>query len=339
MRPDFAAAYNNLGVTLEGQRHWEEAADNYRKAISLSPGNGAAHNNLGNVLNELGQFDAAIASYARAIELDESAVFKANFVQCIKNHTFTEATARIRNFAARAISEPWAYKSALTKVGISLLKTDRDIGELIDRASHSWPTRMTERELFGPSGPTILSNDVLLRALLENAPVTDVAMERFLTMARQVVLDQALSAEIEPDAARNGEAFYCALARQCFINEYVFSHTEPELARATVLRERLITALQSGSDVPARWVVAAAAYFPLHSIPGAEALLARAFPEAMAKLLAQQIAEPLEERRDRAAIPQTHQGRRGRVQHRSTPVRGKPVSAMGQAAAMRSRSD
>ena len=57
-------------------------------------------------------------------------------------------------------------------------------------------------------------------------------------------------------------AFHSALARQCFINEYVFFHTEDEIARAAVLREALDQALEAGRPVPPAWVMAVAAYFP-----------------------------------------------------------------------------
>ena len=51
------------------------------------------------------------------------------------------------------------------------------------------------------------------------------------------------------------------------------------------------------------WLVAVAAYLPLHSLPGAEALLDRSWSPAVAALLTQQVREPLEERLARSFIP------------------------------------
>jgi len=94
-------------------------------------------------------------------------------------------------------------------------------------------------------------------------------------------------------------AFCCALARQCFINEYVFACSEEEEKRAHELRDRLTAALQSDKPVPPLWPVAVAAYEPLHGVPTVDALLARSWPDPLAALFRQQIAEPREEMRIR----------------------------------------
>ena len=103
--------------------------------------------------------------------------------------------------------------------------------------------------------------------------------------------------------------FYCALARQCFINEYIFGliPTE-EFDQAQALRDRLAAAVASGLPVPPVWLPAVAAYFPLISLTARNApcrgaagsLLARCRESA---LLVQQVHEPLEERRYRSLIP------------------------------------
>ena len=107
------------------------------------------------------------------------------------------------------------------------------------------------------------------------------------------------SAADEPSAL----GFYCALARQCFINEYVFDALDAEWETARRLRDLLVAALESSSPVPVLWPVAVASYFPLHSVPGADALLERNWPDSVTGLLVQQLREPAEERRIRASIP------------------------------------
>ncbi|HSI22508.1 MAG TPA: tetratricopeptide repeat protein [Methylophilaceae bacterium] len=67
--PGTMLAYNVLGVALEGQRKFEEAAVWYRKALSLNPGLAELHFNLGVVLSNLGKLDDAITSYKRAAAL------------------------------------------------------------------------------------------------------------------------------------------------------------------------------------------------------------------------------------------------------------------------------
>src|SRR6185295_2496065 len=90
------------------------------------------------------------------------------------------------------------------------------IEEPIRRAEAAWPTLPPARELFGPSGLAAVANERLLRWLLESGPICDLSLERFLTATRAALLEVVESETIEGDQLR----FACALARQCFINEY-----------------------------------------------------------------------------------------------------------------------
>ncbi len=58
-----------------------------------------------------------------------------------------------------------------------------------------------------------------------------------------------------------------------------------------------------GGPVSPLWIAAVAAYFPLSSLPSAQALPARTWPDSINALLQQQVAEPLEEREYRSRIP------------------------------------
>jgi cytochrome c-type biogenesis protein CcmH/NrfG len=301
LRPDFTGTLTNLGNALQAQGKSDEAADCYRKTLALDPTNAAAYNNLGNVLSEGGLNGAALASYRRALELEETPELKANFALCIRKIDSIEADAGLRRLLTRAMAESWARPSDLAKASIGLIRADPVIRECIERASQAWPARLGAQTLYGPAGLTACANDFLLLDLLESAQVCDLALERFLTTARHAMVDAAM------EAARDGLddkvlAFYCAIARQCFINEFVFSSTESESSRASGLRDRLVAALQSGDAVSALSVAATASYFPLSSLPRAATLQDRSWPAPVAALLRQQIAEPLEEQRCRDAI-------------------------------------
>lgn len=67
--PGALILHNVLGVALEGQRKFDEAAVWYRKALALDPGIAELHFNLGVVLGHLGKLEDAIASYKRAAGL------------------------------------------------------------------------------------------------------------------------------------------------------------------------------------------------------------------------------------------------------------------------------
>jgi uncharacterized protein (TIGR02466 family) len=67
--PDLLIAHNLLGVALEGQGKFAEAAECYRKTLKVEPRVAEIHFNLGAALANLGRTEEAIASYRRAIEL------------------------------------------------------------------------------------------------------------------------------------------------------------------------------------------------------------------------------------------------------------------------------
>ena len=80
IKPDFAAAHNNLGAALvknqrgdNGARRQNGAVDeaiaHYRRALQINPDFAQAHGNLGTALLLKGQMDEAIAHYQKALEI------------------------------------------------------------------------------------------------------------------------------------------------------------------------------------------------------------------------------------------------------------------------------
>jgi SAM-dependent methyltransferase len=128
--------------------------------------------------------------------------------------------------------------------------------------------------------------------------VSDGDVERVLTAARRTLLDAAARDEelAVPD-------FCSALARQCFINEYVFAQTDAERAEVSRLSAALDARLGTGGDFPMAWPMAVAAYMPLHALWRASQLMDRRWPDPVTQIVVQQIREPLEERAIRVSLP------------------------------------
>jgi 2-polyprenyl-3-methyl-5-hydroxy-6-metoxy-1,4-benzoquinol methylase len=168
-------------------------------------------------------------------------------------------------------------------------------------------------------------------------PVIEIELERYLTAARAALLELAVGAV----SAQTDDvlAFFCALARQCFINEYAFDETAKEAGQAQHLREALDAALAAGTPVPPLWPVAVASFLPLHALKHAQLLLQRDWPAALNALLDQQLREPLQEQELRASIPaltriEDEVSRKVRAQYEAMPYprwvkaapTGRPVS-------------
>ena len=332
-------AHFNRGNVLAHLRRHDEALASYDRALAINRRYADALNARGHVLLELGRIEGAIANLEEALALapdqlgglgrmvdtlvargqairalpavvralaaekagEETAEAKALFVQCVRNRQLTSDSGEVRAFVLRALSEPWDRPADLAVPATSLVKLNPAVKECCARAARAWPARLTVEDLSGRLAA--IADDELLRVLLETAPVCDVELERCLTGLRSILLEAAR--EAPATATEDGLfRFCCALARQCFINEYVFDATADELDRAQVLHRRLAAAAASGAPVPPLWVVVVAAYLPLHSLPGADALLARSWPASLAAVLTQQVGEPLQERRARDSIVQ-----------------------------------
>ena len=69
MKPDFSEAHYNLGITLREMGRLKESETFYLEAIALKSDYAEAHNNLGITLREMGRLDEAEVSYRRATVL------------------------------------------------------------------------------------------------------------------------------------------------------------------------------------------------------------------------------------------------------------------------------
>jgi len=337
INPGYAEVHFNLGVLAMAQGHRESAADSLRKAVELRPDYAAAHHALGRVLTRLGHFDAAEASLRRALSLapdseeilDHLATFlvmrnqspeavqlivrylehrpathtiKAAFAHCVARTTFLTGDSRVRATVTAAITEPWADPNQLCRPALSLIMLDPRVARCVHNANSQWPAHVSKAGLFTAEGLTALAADRLLHALLEAAPVNTIEFERFLTAARRALLEAASSQQPTDPKDTAALQFYAALARQCFINEYIFDCDEDEQTAAAACRTNLLSLLDSGAAIPPLALLAVATYFPLYALPEPARLLATSQPDCVVAVLRQQVREPLEERALRTGI-------------------------------------
>jgi SAM-dependent methyltransferase len=268
-RTSLEAAGRLFGQAVWHQHHGKpnEAVRLYKQVLALKPDHAEACNNLGCVLLAQGKRDAASACFERALVL------------------------------VPQLFDDFASVSAL------LVAVNAELGEGMTRAAGAWPQRLPARDLLGSAGFEAICADTLLRRVLESTTIREVNLERLLTSVRLDVLRMARDIATDDGVEGNILGFCCALAKQCFINEYVFATTHEEAEQAERLKQNLVAALTQGSNIPALWPTVVAAYFPLHSLPNAQSLLDRAWPAALTDVLAQQVREPSEERQYRDLIP------------------------------------
>jgi Flp pilus assembly protein TadD len=272
LKPGFTRALHNLGAMLGDQGRLNEAIAIYRQLLQIRPEDIDGLNGLAYVLAAQGDAARALETILQSLRIKETASAKRIFVNIARQLSWAKDNREVRSAMARALTDPWARPDELAHTSAGLTKQSTHIGASVARAARAWPRPLSAEELFGSGGPKIFAEDGLLLALMVSAQNTDVELERFFTMARRLLLEGA--ADETADGA--GLEFYAALARQCFINEYVFFHDAEEIHRAGALRDALVLALEAGTPISSLRLVAVGAYFPLHSLSNAARLLDRA---------------------------------------------------------------
>jgi SAM-dependent methyltransferase len=296
--PGYAEVHSRLGAVLMRQGKTAEAVAEIERAVALNPDMFAAHGNLAQAYLAAGQGDRAAAAACRALELQETPQTKAMFVQCIAAARFAGNEPPYRRLLTRALAEAWTRPRELTRVAIALITLSPSIKDAIARAAAAWPARLPEKALL--ESPTIatLAQDQLPCRLLECDPITDLGLERLLTNVRGALLQAAAG-----DSDECPVDLCCSLARQCFINEYVFATSRQEEAAAQQLRGSVERMLADGKAPPAHWLPIVAAYIPLHTLNRCERLLAQSWPPAIDAVITQQVREPTQERQIAVTIP------------------------------------
>jgi len=327
LKPGYPDAHNNLGIVQSARGALDDALAHFQEAVRLAPSFVEARSNLGLARSRAGQPDAAIREFKAALALrpgdldavhhlarellavgaapeaadlltprlaNGNAETRSLFVLCLQALD-ADALERLRAEVLRAMSEGWARGGELEHVGITLIKRSAAMAACIARLSAAGQPAEAKLALGDLAG---LSGDPLLREVMISGRASDAELERVLTAVRPLLLEQAAD---EVDGERL--ELFCAMARQCFVNEYAFAETDDERAAAERLAATLSDRLRSGEAVGPALVAAVAAYSPLHRVADAERLLARGWPRPVEELLTQQIREPAEEQEIKKTLP------------------------------------
>ncbi|MBM3348005.1 MAG: tetratricopeptide repeat protein, partial [Betaproteobacteria bacterium] len=300
VKPDYAKVYSDRGAVLHELMRLDEARASLEQALALAPGDVEALLRQCRVLAESGELAAALEQSVRGLALEDSARTQGMFAEALKTVRFQGPAAGLQELIVRAIDEPWGRPNELGPAVASFLRQVPALKDFIARAA--LPPDLSA----GPSLQALLTDaegvrgDPVLLAVLRNVLVSDAELESLLTLARRAALIAFGSGGVPSPALLE---FLCALAQQCFINEYVFAITDAETSRVAELRQRVGAMTGSGAVPDAMSVILAACYGPLTSIADAEALLQHPWPHAVSRVLEQQLEEPAEERRCAALIP------------------------------------
>jgi tetratricopeptide (TPR) repeat protein/SAM-dependent methyltransferase len=277
-------AHLNLGVALLARDELGEAAACFKRCLALKPDMTLAEIGYARVLAQSGDLAGALAAAKRLHDAADTVETRTFFFECLRDPRALPHAAPYRADLTEALAAPWGNTRQLGPVATQLITGAPD-----------WPVA------DGESALRAAKHDALLHALLESAPVADARLEQVVTSARAALLQK-----VSADMATEDEAllpFAGALARQCFINDYVFACGEDETSQVEALRMAIDAAAKSGAPIAGSALAALAAYRRLGSLERRDALLARPWPDAIREVIQQQIVEPRIEAGLRAAMP------------------------------------
>ena len=210
---------------------------------------------------------------------------------------------------AQAIDAAPELLDSLGAIVETLLKVVPPLANAIDRVEASWPRRPSLDDLFdgGIETQAALADDPLLLTVLTSTTLRHLPLEHVFTAIRAGLLSR-VSADADSNAPETagrerGLDLVGALARQCFINEYIFSQTDEETARVRALTKALEQRLRDRAPVHALELLVLAMYAPLHTLAGIDAVVDKPWPKAVRDVLTQQVSEPKRERELRETIP------------------------------------
>ena len=276
-----------------------EAVELLTRAISANPGVAAYHHRIGLALEDLGRFDEALLAHANGIALGDAPGARAGFGRSFAFARRMPRDSRLFSLVVHAISQAWIRPSDLAGSAIGLVRGSPTVRDAIDRAQRGELAPDAVDALIADPGVIEGLSHPLVLALLENAQACDWGFERFLACVRESLLRTAVAGTDRAELL----AFACALARQCFLGDYVHSISAEEKARVAALSDRLIRAANSGEAVPGTALATLASYAPLHSFAWPEDFAQRAWQPPVHALLTQQIVEPRKERELASSIP------------------------------------
>ena len=221
LAPGDAAAANNLGYCLLEAGDVEGAQEALQRALEADPHNAMAHSNLGNALRTRGDLAAAARSYRRAIELAPR----------LANAHYNLA------LTLRSLGEPTAFAAARAALGCA--PGHRPAWQLFAELLaplrfEAWDAALAAdcERLLGETDVEVQDCAEALLSLVRSAPpgrlfllllehalVPDEGFEREMAALRRDLLFAPASLEL-----------CCALAHQCFLNEYIWPESEAERA-------------------------------------------------------------------------------------------------------------
>ena len=298
LAPAFAEAHFRLGLCRAAVGRFSEAIVAYGEALRLAPDVAEIHYRIAQALMNLCRWDAAMASFQEAFLRDPGVTLDRHpGMVCMRYLQFQSVPEFWQRELIRFFQREDINKSRHVEIGVRAVKAQPAIRHAIDLAKSG-----VLLQDMPPSVVRDITDDAFLQLLLCEVVIPDAGMERLLRAIRsELLLDQNL-------CTNTPLGFLCALAAQCFNNEFVYAEDPTETAAIEILLDKMVASLNAGSGSPdPRQVALLAMYRPIHDLPDMEAFARGIVDPAMTSLLKRTVRNVLAERAERHLIAQVEE--------------------------------
>ncbi len=303
-KPDYAQAHYNLGLALHAQEELAGAAAALQQALALKPDYPDALLALTRLLQGQGELKKALLCCQRLLQLQGGTDAHWHRYAAIIELLAEDGLARVdRALLLQAFGKDSLDPQKLERIATAIVCSDAAVQPLLKAAAdmQEGAARIAAALAQGALQP--LLEMPLLAALLAQCLITDYRLERLLTLVRRALLSRALQEPLA-DLPAATESFACALAAQCFANEYLYFVEPVEAGMQADLAALCAAAIERGQALPVIRLALLASYQALYRYPFAAQILKADWPQPQVQvLLTRQLRQPLEEEAIKHGIP------------------------------------
>lgn len=302
LAPELPSALHGLGLLQLQLGAPAAAVPSFRKALgALGPDHSLRPSvlaNLGRAFLQIGEGIAGLEALCQAIEARPDGPHLWRLLATSLRHTkVVPEGEQFRHVLMSLFSRSDINPRDLATAALAFLAHDENTSQLLSQIGGD--PRSIRRFLEADADvATRLVRDPLFRKLMETAPVPSIPVELLLVQLR---VDLLAMIHASPEAGMDDLDLLICLARQSFLNEYVYYAGPDEQKRV----EQLVRTLDR-DDIGERTgdaasVAIVASYRPLIRTPLAKRLSEKHWPQ-LADILREQLGEPRHEAEIRANL-------------------------------------
>ncbi|MEE8173224.1 MAG: methyltransferase domain-containing protein, partial [Alphaproteobacteria bacterium] len=305
--PENTEALNDLALMHSRQGRQDEAAALLKRALILKPGDATLHVNLGSVFSRQENWGESITCFRRALDIDADNLDRAQaFADSLRGATFLQANAQLWKDLERCLRITGINHEPLSTPAARLLRNSQPAAPLVEAARQGDFSLTAMQVQKGDTLAPLCTEFAGL--LLQRVLVTDAALEILFTAIRKSLLKLAVASRLPERLNKQTLDFLCTLARQCFLNEYVYRQSADEAAQAAALQEQIEDRLRQPEEKPPRAAIAVlACYRSLDGLAGSGILESHELAsrdDAFGHLITQQIRQAAVERELMRSLPE-----------------------------------